>query len=253
MHKNQVKLPMDIQGDVHQAVDVAFSIADLIGSLFSTEFTPERRGKAHHHILGGTINGPQVALLFDGTKGVPPCLQCTGNAAAVVTVTSPVPLTAEQAALPSTPLPLFAQSIYVPQNGTVPLTNFAQMTRGIFTAALVPVADPGYPVILLGANGRTLLNHQAQLTSDMSLTANSAGVTLTSIAGAPYSIALNLTSSAPERSVSHAASIPEGENSVTIPLDPEDMAASAISAISYVISGPFSMLPSPPSDTRYSH
>ncbi|WP_158939725.1 hypothetical protein [Burkholderia sp. S171] len=240
----------DIQGDVHQAVDVAFSIADLIGSLFSTVRDPNRKGMPHHFLLGGTVGGPQVVLAFTGAAGEPPSLQCSGNAAAVVTVTSPVPLLSGQDAVSNGPLPLYSQAIYVPQNSSVPLTNFNKMTKGVFTASLVPVADPGYPVILMGLNGRNFLSHESQLTSDLSVTVNSAGITLASQCGAPYQMTANVTSAAPIRSQTHIAAIPQGEFSTTVPFDPIDFAASAIASVSYVLSGPFSMLPAAPANAR---
>jgi len=227
---------MDLQGDVHQAVDVAFSIADLIGSLFADASGKKHAKPRQHFVLGAT--------------GEPPSLACSGPAAAVVTVTSPVPLTAGDLDLDAGALPLYAQAIYIPQDSSLPLTNFKAMTQGVFTAALVPVADPGYPVVLMGVNGRNLLNHQAQLTSDLAIMANSAGVTLSSVSGAPYGITLTATSSHPVRSVTHAASIQSGDSSLTIPFEPSEFSASSISTLSYVVTGPFAMLPAAPSNAR---
>jgi hypothetical protein len=242
-----MKNPRDTAQDaVHQAVDVAFSVADLLGGLFSLA-SGEESSRREFLLTRRRDDGGGVKLCLDtGTQPLkPPYLFNDGSADAYVTVTSPVALTPEQRSRVSDDLPAthYAQSFFLPQGGQqYPLPHIGDMTRGIFTTTLIDASGAGDQMVpMMAVTARNLLNHQASLTSDLSLVANSAGITLTSLQGAAVSVDATLVSPAPvhqQTQSSDPLDSTHGNTTLNLPFDQSDLASPLMESLTYVIQAP---------------
>ena len=128
---------------IHQAVDIAWSIADLLGSLFA-EAGPRRRQ------LGATMPSSPLFMQLDTSTGVQFLNQdTTGNLQGLVTACQP----AEGA--------LISDTISVPSQGSasptpVAFASFPDYTKGLLTAAVVDTSQDSW-VPLIGLTARSFV------------------------------------------------------------------------------------------------
>lgn len=138
--------PNDLQESLHQAVDIGFAVADLIGGLFGFKDEADRL-KARHILHSRADGSSDVFIALDSNSQ--PYLTCTGpsqSQAVVITVTT------QDQASPPTPMlgQISSQVIYVPGGGApTTFTDFPNYTQGMMTVTQIPdtsTISPGNPV-----------------------------------------------------------------------------------------------------------
>jgi hypothetical protein len=127
---------MSFQDDVHQAVDIGFGLADLLGGIFG--------GFAVEHVLHTSVAGSQVTLSLNDQ--IQPVISCTGPSTTFAVV---VPTTTQ--AQPSSIVgDVTAQPLIVQGGQQILFDNFPNFTKGMLTATQIdttqPVGQFGTPV-----------------------------------------------------------------------------------------------------------
>ena len=202
---------MSFQDDVHQAVDIGFGVADLLGSIFG--------GFAVPHVLHSSADGgSQVTLsLNDQTQ---PVISCTGPSTTYAVV---IPTTTQ--AQPSSPAgQVTAQPLIVQGGQQILFDNFPNFTKGMLTATQLDttqtVGQYGLPVA-----AATLRNFSSA--SQIPLTTQSAdGVTVTPVLSLtvgsdsytvdnadmtnPYTFAATITTSSPNQTATSGGAVAAG-------------------------------------------
>lgn len=128
----------DLQDSVHQAVDIGFGLADLLGSLFGMSAEQRLQYKRTIHTLDS--NGSQIQLSLNDQNQ--PMLSCTGPSTTFAVV---VPSTTQTQTLGNVPPGQVATNPIVLQGGTqILFQDFPDFTKGMLTATQVDTTQtPG--------------------------------------------------------------------------------------------------------------
>lgn len=133
-----------VQNAVHQAVDVAFSLADLLGGLFS--FTTK-----YTRTLASSEGEPTLQLMLDENNHYCPTFVNTSQ-----TKVGVIHATQARAAESEVNggVPLSSQVTYVQPQSTVAFPNFQNFTKGLLTACIVDPNSQAPLVPLAALTGR---------------------------------------------------------------------------------------------------
>ncbi len=111
---------------VHQAVDVAFSIADLIGGFLSDT--------SYRRTLISAADGDSIQLYLDPNNSNQPTFSNTSSTKwGVIHAAQAGP----SSVVGDTGIPLAAQCTYLEPNGSAAFPNYPAYTKGLLTATVV--------------------------------------------------------------------------------------------------------------------
>lgn len=210
-----MKSPRDAQETIHQAVDIGFSLADLIGGLFSNIETKtvlwksKKRGVANDNdedsvVLGwdSDANQPYVEYTKYNSSGATLCLSsCDG-----------------------TGLGVNVAGIQLSDSGITPLPDLTQFVNGIFTVTVQD--DPNQDAVTLRgavfATPGSFPLSASPFTVEFTATQTNedASVTMTIPNGLPYSYIFNVNGvvQGSAQAVSAAAALEPNQTSLKIDL-----------------------------------
>ncbi|HEX3364576.1 hypothetical protein [Phenylobacterium sp.] len=133
---------MPAPGALHQAVDIAWSVADLLAGVFEGEVRVRRLGAEPSSPLIMSLDMTYNQVLFTNTDP-------SGRLYGLVTACQP-----SQGAL-------ISNTVAVPPPGDVPFTQFPNFTKGLLTAAVVDTSQPATDVVpLIGLTARSFVSAQ---------------------------------------------------------------------------------------------
>jgi hypothetical protein len=127
----------DLQESLHQAVDIGFAVADLIGSIFGFEDEADRT-KARHILHSLADESSDVFLALDSNSR--PYLGCTGPNSTVAVV---IPVTTQDQTSPAVPMlgQISSQVLYVQGGTQLPFAEFQNYTQGMVTVTQVDTSS----------------------------------------------------------------------------------------------------------------
>lgn len=228
MHQKSVG---DTQDAVHQAVDIAFSVADLIGNLFGG-FEPKR-------VLIKSNDGSALSLCLDTTSQPGQCIPTFVNSSTNQwgVIHSAQPSISQVQG--DTGLPLGSACYYLQPNSSLPFDEFNSYQRGLLTATLVDPSYSGTDSIPLAAVSGCDMTSGAgvQLGSQALFNFDGTGVTYQNLDPENvHSPSFTVTTAAPNRTFAVGSDVPPGATQ-RIPF-PDDISGSVVKQINAVLLAP---------------
>lgn len=233
MHK---LLDSSVQDTVHQAVDVAFSVADLIGNLFG-DVVYKRT------LISSSADQSAMQFFLDPTNNYQPTFENTSATSWGVIHASQ----ATQSPLgDNNSIPLASDVYYVQPNTKVPFDKYTNYQRGLLTATMVnPDPSQQLPIPLAAVTGCDMTPCGGiSLGSTALFNIDGTGITYQNRDTNTNNVHLpsfTVSSSAPNRTFVLGATVQAGQT-LRIPF-PEDVSGTAFKQVNAVLSGPVSAFP----------